>query len=116
MDSINADSSKGLPSKATAPALSAFCRMLASGKALMKMIGVEHPLAIRRFCNSIPEMPGICTSAIRQEASCAFEELRKSPAEANVVTEYPSDLTNLLVAMRTEGSSSTIEMTGTWDK
>jgi hypothetical protein len=61
-------------------------------------------------------MPGICTSAIRQEASRAFEELRKSPAEANVVTEYPSDLTNLLVATRTEGSSSTIEMTGTWDK
>jgi hypothetical protein len=60
-------------------------------------------------------MPGICTSAIRQEASRAFEELRKSQAEANVATEYPSDLTNLLVAMRTEGSSSTIEMTGTWD-
>jgi hypothetical protein len=105
-----------LLSKATAPALSAFSRMLASGNAVMKMIGVEYPPAIKRLCNSIPEMPGICTSAIRQELSRAFDELRNSPAEANVAAEYPSDLTNLLVAARTEGSSSTIEMTGSWGK
>jgi len=58
-------------------------------------------------------MPGICTSAMTQEVSRNWGEDKNSCAEANAYTENPIDLSNRAVAVRTEGSSSMIEITGT---
>jgi transposase len=45
--------------KQAAPASSARARTLSSGKAVMKMIGNLWPWVCRRFCSSIPLIPGI---------------------------------------------------------
>ncbi len=57
-------------------------------------------------------MPGISTSAMTQDVSPNLGDDRNSFAEANAYTENPIDLSNRPVAVRTEGSSSMIEMTG----
>jgi hypothetical protein len=48
-----------------------------------------------------------------QEVSRNRGEDKNSCAEANAYTENPIDLSNRAVAVRTEGSSSMIEITGT---
>src|SRR5258707_1305210 len=67
--SIRLRPSNGLVRKPAAPALNAFVWLLSSGKAVMKMMGTDRPRAIRRFCSSIPLMPGILMSEIRQDVS-----------------------------------------------
>jgi hypothetical protein len=110
---IQADSSKGLLKKQTAPPFIARSRICCSGNAVMKMTGVLWPCAIKCSCSSTPLMPGICTSAIRQVVSIIRGDDRNSCAEANACAEKPSALSKRAVAVRTEASSSTIEITGT---
>jgi hypothetical protein len=111
--SSNRASSKGLLKKSTAPAFIARSRTRSCGNAVMKMIGVVWPLVTKKSCNSTPFIPGISTSAMTQEVSFNWGEDKNSWAEANAYAEKPIDLNNRAVAVRTEGSSSTIEMTGT---
>jgi hypothetical protein len=61
-------------------------------------------------------MPGIWTSAITQEVSLKWLDRKKSSAEANVWTMYPSDLTRLSVVARTDASSSTTAIMAGSDK
>jgi hypothetical protein len=61
-------------------------------------------------------MPGICTSAITHDVSFKRPDRKKSSAEEYAWTVYPCDLRNLLVAARTDASSSTTEITETVDK
>src|ERR1700732_1489524 len=66
--------------------------------------------------SSRPLITGICTSAITHEVSFKWADRRNSSAEANVWTVYPCDLRRLLVAARTDASSSMTEITGSDDK
>src|SRR5262249_48137010 len=68
--------------------------------------------ATKYSCSSTPVMPGICTSAMTQDVSLNRGEDKNSFAEANACAENPSDLSNRAVAVRTEASSSMIEITG----
>jgi hypothetical protein len=105
---------KGISSKPIAPP-AARLRMVGSGNAVMKMIGIRLPCAISRSRRSIPLIPGICTSVIRQELSSTRGERRKSSAESNTKATKPSDLRRLFIAARTDASSSTIETIGVFD-
>jgi hypothetical protein len=53
---------------------------------------------------------------IKHDVSSTRPDSRKSSADANVAAAYPSDLTSALVASRTDSSSSTIEIMGTFGK
>jgi hypothetical protein len=99
----------GFSRKPSAPLACARLRMFCSGNAVMKMVGMWVPCAIRRSRRSRPLMPGICTSAIRQELSSTRGERRKSSADSNTKATKPSDLRRLCIAARTDASSSTIE-------
>src|SRR5581483_10878877 len=57
-------------------------------------------------------MPGICTSAIRQSVLAHLSDSRKSWAHGNASEENPVALIRLMVASRTDSSSSTIEIIG----
>jgi hypothetical protein len=81
----------------------------------MKMIGMRLLCAISRSRRSIPLIPGICTSVIRQELSSTRGERRKSSAESNAKATKPCDLRRLCIAARTDASSSTIETIGDFD-
>jgi hypothetical protein len=80
------------------------------------MIGVRCPSATSRSCKSAPFMPGICMSQIKQAVSATRFDLRYSSAEANVSAAYPIDRMSPLVDSRTNPSSSTIEIRGTFGK
>jgi len=58
-------------------------------------------------------MPGICTSTMRHEVSPTRGDCKNSLADVNVWAANPSDLNSRAVAVRTEASSSTTEITGT---
>jgi hypothetical protein len=61
-------------------------------------------------------MPGICRSAITHDVSFKPPDCKKCSADEYARTVYPCDLRNLLVAARTDESSSTTEITETADK
>ena len=104
---IKVGASKGLVKKHVAPPFIARVRTVASGNALMKTNGTVHPRPRRHACNSIPSMTGIRTSVITQAMSHTSADCNRSPADANVQTEYPRDLKRLSVAARMDASSST---------
>src|SRR4051794_14901548 len=56
-------------------------------------------------------MPGICTSAIKQEVLWRCSELRKSSALGNETALKPIVPTRSVTPSRTDSSSSTIEIT-----
>src|SRR5215471_8607348 len=92
---INAPSSNGLLRKPMAPALLARIRNLSSGKAVMKMTGMQQPLARSRLCRSRPDRPGICTSLIRHDVSARHPDSRNRSADSKVETACPSDSTRV---------------------
>ena len=102
--------------KQIAPAFSARARTLSSGKAVMKMNGARWPWVRMSVSRSRPLRTGICTSAITQEVPFTWADRRNSSADANVCTVYPCDLRRLLVAARTDASSSMTDMTESVDK
>src|SRR6185437_6463258 len=55
-------------------------------------------------------MPGICTNAMRQSVRPRLSDLRKASAQGNASGENPAALIRLMVASRTDSSSSTIEI------
>src|SRR5262245_6501320 len=57
-------------------------------------------------------MPGICTSAMRHSVRTRLSDLRKASAQGNTSGVNPAALIKLIVASRTDSSSSTIEITG----
>ena len=61
-------------------------------------------------------MPGICRSAITHDVPFNPPDCKKCSADEYAWTVYPCDLRNLLVAARTDASSSTMEITETVDK
>jgi hypothetical protein len=81
----------------------------------MKMTGTLCPLMRKRSNSSMPLIAGIWTSVMTHDVSFKRAEFRNSSADANVCAQYPCDLTRLSVAARTDASSSTIEITGTFD-
>jgi hypothetical protein len=113
---INVGPAKGLARKPIAPALSARARTLSSGKAVMKMNGARRPWARICVSRSKPLITDICTSAITQDVSFSWADCKNSSADANVWTAYPCDLRRLLVAARTDASSSMTEITESVDK
>jgi hypothetical protein len=105
-------SSKGLVKKQIAPALIACSRIRSSGNAVMKIIGVVLPRAIKCSCSLTPLIPGISTSAMRQEVSLNRGDNKNSRAEENAWAANPIALNNRAVAVRCEASSSTIVIIG----
>ena len=61
-------------------------------------------------------MPGICRSAITHDVSFKPPDCKKCSADEYAWTVYPCDLRNLLVAARTDASSSMTEINETVDK
>jgi hypothetical protein len=59
-----------------------------------------------------PLIPGIFTSAIRQEVRGTCCDCKKSSADGKTSAMYPNDFIRPLVASRTDSSSSTIEIRG----
>jgi hypothetical protein len=108
----NVSPSNGLVRKQIAPAFSARARLISTGKAVMKMNGTLCPWARKWSCSSTPVISGILTSAITHDVSCRRSDRKNSKADANGWTTYPSDLTRLQIAQRTDPSSSMIEITG----
>jgi hypothetical protein len=116
MQSIKTGPENGLARKQMAPAFIARVRRLSSGKAVIKINGTSLPrmrICVRR---SKPLMTGICTSAMTHDESSRWADCKKSTADANVRTRYPWELRRLLVAPRTDTSSSIIEITESVDK
>ena len=111
--SIMLRAANGLLKKQTAPASKARLRIGSLGNAVMNMMGRRSPSSIRASCISMPVMPGMATSAITHAVEATWGDCKNSAAHANVRAAYPSDLTKLSIATRTDGSSSTIEMVGT---
>src|SRR6267142_6861145 len=70
-------------------------------------------MCIRR---SKPLIAGIWTSAMTQDESFRQLDCKNSSADANVWTWYPCELRRLSVAVRTDASSSTTEITESMDK
>ena len=110
MQLINTGAGKGLARKQVAPALSARARILSSGKAVIKMNGASYPRVRICVSKSSPLMAAICTSAMTHDKSSRWAYCKNSSADANVRTGYPCDLRRLLVAARTDASSSMTEM------
>jgi len=61
-------------------------------------------------------MAGIWTSAMTHDESFRQADCKNSSADANVWTRYPCELRRLLVAARTDASSSITEITENFDK
>src|SRR5215467_15474537 len=76
------------------------------------MVGMVFPEAISWRCNSSPVIPGICTSAIKQEVRGTWRELKNSSADAKASAIYPNDFMSPLTASRIDSSSSTTEIRG----
>jgi hypothetical protein len=74
----------GLVRKPSAPAPSARSRVLSSGLAVTKIIGVRLPFAISRLCRSTPLMPGIRTSVTRHSVSDKQPDSRNSSPDAKI--------------------------------
>src|ERR1700694_5796206 len=67
--------------------------------------------------SSGPLITDICTSAITHDVSFKRADRKNSSADANVWTAvYPCDLRRLLVAARTDASSSMTDITESVDK
>src|SRR6202030_2753585 len=79
---------------------------------VIRMVGMGFPEADRWRCKSSPVIPGICTSAIRQEVRRTWGERKNSSAEAVASARYPSDFMRPFTASRIGSSSSTIEIIG----
>src|SRR6516165_1537324 len=76
------------------------------------MVGMVLPEATKWRYSSSPVIPGICTSAIRQEVRGTWRELKKSAADAKASAVYPNDFMSPLTASRIDSSSSTTEIRG----
>src|SRR5579862_1317716 len=70
------------------------------------------PAALRCQNKASPLMPGICTSAIRQDVIRSLFDLRNSSAEAKPLAMNPSERSRPVVASRTDSSSSTMAIEG----
>jgi hypothetical protein len=109
----NASSVNGFRRKPAAPALKAFSSTPPSSWAVMKITGTSTPARVMRSWTSKPVIPGICTSITEQSTSSdRLRAERNSSPEANVRTCMPQECSNRLNAMTTEGSSSTIWISG----
>ena len=82
----------------------------------MKMNGARLPCARIVVKSSNPLMPGICRSAITHDVPFKRPDCKKCSADEYAWTVYPCDLRNLLVAARTDASSSTTEIIESSDK
>ena len=71
---------------------------------------MEKPEPLSWLCSSIPVMPDIWTSAIKQAVSGKLAYAKKSAADGKVATANPSDLMRLPIASRMPSSSSMIEI------
>jgi hypothetical protein len=91
-------------------------RTLSSGKAVIKITGAAFPWARIWVSRSKPLMAGIWTSAMTHDESFRRADCKNSAADANVWTRYPCELRRLLVAARTDASSSITEITESVDK
>jgi len=112
MHSTNWDPTIGLLRKQIAPDAKALSLLVCSGKAVMKINGIAGALPRKWPWSSKPDMPGMWTSATMQDVVFTCDDSRKSLADANVCTEYPSDLTSVRIPLRTDTSSSMTEITG----
>jgi hypothetical protein len=90
--------------------------MLSSGKAVIKINGAAYPWARIWIRRSKPLIADICTSAMTHDESSRRADCKNSSADANVSTGYPCELRRLLVAARTDASSSMTEITESVDK
>ena len=102
--------------KQMAPAFIARARTLSSGKAVIKINGAAYPWARIWIRRSKPLIADICTSAMTHDESSRRADCKNSSADANVSTGYPCELRRLLVAARTDASSSMTEITESVDK
>ena len=61
------------------------------GYAVTRIVGIGHRASMRYLWSSTPVIPGIWTSATRQSVLGRRRDPRKSVADANTSTVYPSD-------------------------
>src|ERR1700745_2363453 len=76
----------------------------------MKMIGMRRPWDSNALCSSTPLILGICTSTIRQDECSTSADCKNAWADAKLCATCPSDLIRAVVAVRTDSSSSMIEI------
>ena len=57
-------------------------RARSSGKAVIRIVGIDSPDIVSRLWSSNPVIPGICTSAIKQDTRRRRFEFRRSSARA----------------------------------
>jgi hypothetical protein len=72
------------------------------------MVGISLRCSDRLWCRSRPLMFGILKSATRQPVRFRSGEPKNSSAEANTSAANPIERINLLIASRTDSSSSTM--------
>ena len=78
---------------------------------MIRMVGKGFPEAERWRCKSSPVIPGICTSAIRQEVRQTWGEA-KTLLHTQRHQLDPTDFMRPFTASRIGSSSSTIEIIG----
>jgi len=76
----------------------------------MRIVGMAQPDSTRWLYSSIPVIPGILTSAIKQAVSRTLGDSKKSIADRNASAVIPSDLIRALIASRKSSSSSITEI------
>ncbi len=74
------------------------------------IVGIRIFWSARWRCSSKPVIVGMCMSRSRHFVSSICGEPRKSSAEENTSERNPFDFSRLVVASRTDWSSSTIEI------
>src|SRR5438034_2833980 len=74
------------------------------------MVGMGLPAANRWRCSSGPVIPGVCTSAIRQDVRGTLRDFKNSSADENASAVNPNDFMSPLIASRIDSSSSTTEI------
>src|SRR5271168_2540741 len=79
------------------------------------IVGTGLPDATRRSWSPSPVRPGICMSVIKQAARFRLSDARNSSADAKASAAKPSDFMSACIASRTDSSSSTIEMSASFD-
>jgi hypothetical protein len=75
---------------------------------VIRMVGMVSPEATRWRCSSSPDIPGICTSAIRQEVRRTWREFKNSSAEAKAWAVYPKGHARSHGATVTSGVTTTL--------
>src|SRR3954453_13633227 len=106
----NSSLSAGLIRNADAPAAVALSRTAGSSLAVRTITRVAGETVRNRLCTSSPFIAGIQTSITATSGRCACAYRRNASGSKNDSALQPSDERSRLVALTTDGSSSSKQM------